>query len=391
MDALVILAIVPFKMPVVFLARADVFGNPFVVKLLHFIKILPAYRSRNGFRNLTKNNDVFEQCAEVLQHRKAIGIMPEGSQGLERRIRPLVKGVFRISFSAQELTGENVKIVPVGIDYGSLYEFGKHCIVNIGEPVSVNDYVHHFNENPAKGMNILRDELSSRLSKSTVDFRQTEKYRPFETATAINTTAMLEKMKLKDTTANRFLAQQELAKRLLKSEENEPQKTAELVSACEEYDKLIKEEKTGSETIERTPTFVELLIPAALLVLGAPFFTVGTIINILPFYGPVILRKSLKIKDRGFFTSFNYALAMLFTFPVFYTLNTVVFAIATDVAWWGVLLFAILQYPSGKFAYKWYIGACRLKQRLVYRLKRNTGNFHRIEQLRKQVIDLVMG
>ena len=143
MDAIAVHSIAPYHVPVIFLARADIFKNPTAAKILKFIKILPAFRMRDGFENLGKNNEVFEQCVEIINKNNALGIMPEGNQGEQRKLRPFVKGIFRIAFDAQQKYGlkPKVKIVPVGIDYGDLKKFGKHIIINIGKPIEVSDYM----------------------------------------------------------------------------------------------------------------------------------------------------------------------------------------------------------------------------------------------------------
>jgi 1-acyl-sn-glycerol-3-phosphate acyltransferase len=94
MDALAAISVVPHKMPVVFLARSDYFNNKLIARFLHFCKILPAFRMREGLENVDKNNDVFEVCVDVLNHNQAIGIMPEGNQGSKRKLRPLAKGIY---------------------------------------------------------------------------------------------------------------------------------------------------------------------------------------------------------------------------------------------------------------------------------------------------------
>jgi len=155
MDAIAVHSIAPYKQPVIFLARADIFNNKTAIKLLKFAKILPAFRMRDGMENLGKNNEVFEQCVEILHKNSALGIMPEGNQGEQRKLRPLVKGIFRIAFAAQQNSNvqPNVKIIPVGIDYGNLTKFGKHIIINIGKPIEVSEYMQSYAANPVSATN----------------------------------------------------------------------------------------------------------------------------------------------------------------------------------------------------------------------------------------------
>ena len=45
---------------IVFLARADIFKNKIAAKFLHFLKILPVFRIRDGKENLNNNDLTFD-------------------------------------------------------------------------------------------------------------------------------------------------------------------------------------------------------------------------------------------------------------------------------------------------------------------------------------------
>ncbi|MGC3978171.1 MAG: 1-acyl-sn-glycerol-3-phosphate acyltransferase [Paludibacteraceae bacterium] len=179
MDALSVHLILPKHKTAVFLAKADLFDSKLTAALMRFAKILPAYRKENGVENLQKNNNIFEQCVDVMRHGQAIGIMPEGGQGEEHRIRPLVKGVFRIAFEAQLQFGivREVKIIPIGLDMGDLVKSGKHLIITIGKPINIRDYIEEYQANPSVTINITKQKLRQALSESTIDIASREYYR----------------------------------------------------------------------------------------------------------------------------------------------------------------------------------------------------------------------
>jgi 1-acyl-sn-glycerol-3-phosphate acyltransferase len=136
----------------VFLARADIFKKKFVAGILRLFKILPVYRIRDGASELGKNEDVFQEAMDVLLRKKCpVAIMPEGNHGNKRRLRPLVKGIFRVAFQAQEQFGEQpgVVIVPVGIDYSNYSIFRGKLFVQFGEPIEVNKYYSSYLQNQA--------------------------------------------------------------------------------------------------------------------------------------------------------------------------------------------------------------------------------------------------
>ena len=63
MDAMVVLAM--DRKAKVFVARADIFKNPKIAKILHFLKILPIMRMRDGRDEVRKNNETIEHAVDV--------------------------------------------------------------------------------------------------------------------------------------------------------------------------------------------------------------------------------------------------------------------------------------------------------------------------------------
>ncbi len=112
--------------------------------------MLPIYRIRDGASELSKNDDIFNESMQVLHRKKSpVTIYAEGNHGDKRRLRPLVKGIFRIAFQAQESYGENpgVVLVPCGIDYSDYTNFRSKLFVQYGEPIEVSEYYAEFKEN----------------------------------------------------------------------------------------------------------------------------------------------------------------------------------------------------------------------------------------------------
>ena len=64
MDALVILAM--DRKQKVFVARADIFRNPKVAKILRFLKIMPIMRIRDGMDEVRKNTEIIHKSVDVL-------------------------------------------------------------------------------------------------------------------------------------------------------------------------------------------------------------------------------------------------------------------------------------------------------------------------------------
>lgn len=394
MDALAVHSIVPHNLPVVFLARADLFNNKLVAKLLRFGKIMPAFRMRDGVENLGKNHEVFDLCVEVLHHNKALGIMPEGNQGEQRKLRPIVKGIFRIAFSAQQKYGTQpaVKIVPVGIDLEDFVKFGKDIIIIIGKPIEVSEYMPAYAKNPVAATNKIRDRLGNDLSKLTLNLATQEHYECFETAVQVANTAVVEELRMPNDAVYHFVARQKIAERLVALEKKKPKKTEELELLCAEYTDCLKKMNLQTWVLEQAPDkSVFLLLDGLLLLIMLPVFVCGFILNILPFISPVVLRKALKVEYDGFFSSLNYSFGMI-TFPIFYILQTVLFCSFISASfWWVGMLFFITQYFFGKFAFDWYCKAKKYLAKIRYRNleRKNSTVLQQAQSLRKKIIQLI--
>lgn len=394
MDAVAVHSIAPKDIPVIFLARADIFKNKSAAKFLRFVKIMPAFRMRDGMENLGKNNEIFEQCVDVLTHNKALGIMPEGNQEIERKLRPLVKGIFRIAFAAQQ-TLENrsgVKIIPVGIDYGDIVKANKHIIINIGKPIEVSEYMAAYADNPVLATNGMRDRLRDELGKLSLDLATDQYYEGFVTATAVANHSVLRELNLPENTVNSFIARQKIAERLVSLEKNETEKIEELNSLCVKYEAVLKKINLRTWIFDRKSTkFPSLIWEGFLLLLTSVFFVSGFMLNFIPFFAPVYIRKHiLKPQFIGFFSSLQFGLGILI-FPIFYILQTLLFSSLVANSYWIVSLFFLAQYPLGKLALQWYRKMRKFLAKIRYKRleKRKSSDLINAQHIYQQIINML--
>lgn len=394
MDALAVHSVSPDNYATVFLARADMFRKKTLARILRACKIMPAFRIRDGIENLGKNNEVFDQCVEVLESNNAMGIMPEGNQELERKIRPLVKGIFRVAFSAQQKIGTsgNVKIIPIGIDMGDLYKFGKHIIINIGKPIVVLEYMTKYAENQPATTNEIRNDLSFALENLVVNLNTEKYYQAFEVATQLSNTSMLESLQLKKNTVNLFYARQEIGRKLVRIEQTHPVLAQKLDTLCANFEDVRKKLNLHINNFEhQSVRSASTALKAVELLLLSPVFLIGFALNFLPFFTPVVVRKKLKVKFEGFYTSIHYVVGIL-GFPIFYLLQAILFFSISGLSWWLILLFIPLEYLSGKWAFslfKHYKKTMGEINHSIVKTKKEKDYKHLL-QLRSAIIDIVM-
>ncbi|GAB3021241.1 hypothetical protein GCM10027284_45850 [Cyclobacterium sediminis] len=139
LDALLIATLIDLKP--YFLARASVFKNPLIAKILAFMRMVPVYRIRDGFGTISGNNKSFALCKSILKKNGKILIFPEGNHSLKRRIRPLSKGFTRIvAATLADDPSFDLIILPIGLSYQAHQKSGSKALLEIGAPISAKDY-----------------------------------------------------------------------------------------------------------------------------------------------------------------------------------------------------------------------------------------------------------
>jgi len=341
----------------VFLARADIFKGKWVIKFLTFLNIMPIFRMRDGIDNVRRNDEVFEKSLSVLLNRhNPLCLFPEGNHGDKRRLRPLVKGIFRIALLAQDAFGDKpgVKIIPVGLDYGHYQKFRSSVFVNYGKPIEVAEYYQLWKENPVNALNLLRERLADELKKLMIHISTDEYYDLYMNLRVVYNSSMRNRMGITDTSlAGRFAADKKMIEILDRHLKKSPKDIFRLNQQMEEYLNLLKQNNFRDWVIEKAKfsPFIILaeLIPAVVLL---PVFVYGFILNILPYYIPVYIAKK-KAKDPQFISTIKFVSALIL-FPITYLLWLIPGIIVLPGIWFK-LAFIVSMPLSGYAAFKYYI------------------------------------
>ena len=158
-----------------FLVRADVFKKPLIKKILASLNLMPIFRIRDGRKQLSNNEEVFEKCFSILKKQETLIIFPQGGHCRNRKIQPLSKGFTRIVFGALEkYTDLNITVIPVGITYQNSATFPCKVAVNYGEAINSRQI---FEENEkAKAILVLKDKVYKQLTKLSVHIADDENY-----------------------------------------------------------------------------------------------------------------------------------------------------------------------------------------------------------------------
>ncbi|MCX6257647.1 MAG: 1-acyl-sn-glycerol-3-phosphate acyltransferase [Bacteroidia bacterium] len=386
MDALAV--IFTQKRQAVFLARADIFKNPIQAWFLRKVKILPIYRMRDGADSLQQNEEIFRQCAGILEHNGSISLFPETTHTGKRRLQPLKKGIPRIAFLTEEKNHFKlgIKIVPVGIYYSQYENFFTILQVNYGKAINVSSLEQEYLANPKKAMLLLRDMMTESLLPLMIDIRKQEYYHFYENIRDIYDHKYLSDNSMSVNQNNKFLADKKIAAVIDNLPENENDDLRQLVLMTAEYSEGLK--KIGlRDWIFDQPQYSlsSLLFQSLSLLLLTPFILYGVICNQFPVY--LSERNAGKIKDHQFRSSVKFVMSLII-FPVYYLILIFAISFFTGSVWFYLAFIASLPL-SGRLVFYHFIWYRKLmsKFRFYFLMKKQDEQLLKLRSMRISIIN----
>ena len=387
MDALSVLC-TKDRQPV-FVARADIFQKPLIRSILHFLRILPIYRKRDGGISSDNNKETFDLILKVLDSRHAVGIMPEGTHNQFKRLQMLQKGVFRMAMQVQEKHGAapTVKIIPVGLEYTCNSKFRSGLTVRYGKAIELSDFYDTYVENSAKAYKQMQDVLMEKMREGMIDITDELYYSEIERLRVLYQKRATQKLGLDFRNAeHRLQAQQKTVAVLQDYAKSNSGEMSSFCGTVRDYLTILQKHNLRDWVIERQPYYPAGLAGRCILAIGGlPLWLLGMLFNYLPYRMSAFA--SRKIKDPQFVSSVQFV-AGLVLYPLYYIIVIVLTAIFIPCIW-GKLLMPLLIIPSGLFAFKYYISMKKLGARFRFRLNRK--ELHKAVELRKTVFDKMDG
>ncbi len=377
---------------VFYLARGDAFKKGLVSTLLESIGIIPIFRIQDGGKEgLKKNDETYERVNTLLSRNEKIIIFAEGLCIMERRLRPLKKGVPRMVFGAMEEHNlEDLTVVPVGVNYSNPSQFRGKIFCNIGAPMNVSDYMEAYKAAPAKTMNQFLADLTPRMKELIVhiDHKHTETVIAHIEDIYRHEYFLQEKLNLNDVEHD-FIFSTEVVRVINQAETQHPEKVAALAEKTNAYMSALKKHRLRDWLInparQSAVTYGMLSLRALLLVLSLPLYIRGLLGSYVP-YRLTGMITAKKVKVIEFKASFDMGIGAV----LFLLWALLQFFIAKALApnyWWaiGVLLVTVI---TGWLCL--YLSPFRKKTRGIYRtLKLKKENPALLESLRAQRAEII--
>lgn len=174
LDALLVGAFAPVELT--YLSRASVFGTR-LDWFLEAFRMVPIYRRRDGFGNLSRNKQIFAAQREKLRRGESMVMFSETEHAHTYHLRPLSRGSSRFALETQADIDREVQLVPVGINYYHLRRPGFKVSVVVGEPLPVREYMDRYRAHEARGINALREDLTDAMKECLLVPEKTDDYR----------------------------------------------------------------------------------------------------------------------------------------------------------------------------------------------------------------------
>ncbi len=341
MDALVILR--AFNDETVFGARADMFNNPFIAKLMYFIRILPMVRQRDGLRNVLKNYETQEIIVDTLKSKVRFCMFPEGRHRPAHSLQVLGKGTFRAALAANSEFGNNmpVYIVPTGIEYGDYFRYRSTSLVTFGEAINVTEIVRQLNlDNEAQIIDYLRKELFAKMSKLITYMEYDDNYAPKWALTKIRA------LGFKGSLYDKMLNNRSIVAEIEKDHEEKTEKMQELFTKVNAFEKERCKKGISIYSFGKQNLLLNVIGKGLAAVLGLPYLLFSGIVALPMWLIAEFLRK--KIRDKAFRNTavFGVKLGCNITIGVLY----IILAFCL-LPWQWALAFLALAGPAYSYIY----------------------------------------
>ncbi len=305
-----------------FLAAAAMFRNPLVARFLRACGAISVYRKEDDPDKMDPNAKAFAACFQALEGGRLIAMYPEGTTHAEARVQRIKSGAARIALGHEAARPGDLSLIPVGLTFEARKSFLGRVLVSFGEPIPVAPYLEAHRQDPCKAVDALTRAIQRAMEAELIG-----EIDPFRLSHAIVDAALWQRI--------------------------------------QGYRALLAEYRVKDEAVQaqrRRPLRRERVRHSWEAIVGFPFFVYGAVVNGLPYLIPRWLARRLAKKETDYATV--RFLASVVAFPLCWTLETWVVGWQTGAA--GAAVFALSLPLTGLVAYRYLVGAGRLRSRLRF-------------------------
>jgi glycerol-3-phosphate O-acyltransferase / dihydroxyacetone phosphate acyltransferase len=347
-----------------YLTAAALFRNPVAARFLRACGAIRVYRKTDDPNKMDPNGEAFGACFQALQRGHLIAIYPEGTTHAEPHVQRLKSGAARIALGYEARRPDELSLIPVGLTFEARRSFLGRVLVSFGEPLPVAPYVNAYRGDPSKAVDALTRAIRRAMEAELVHVERVEATELVHAVEELYRGELISEL----LTTRGLGAWETDPFRLSVTIEamdyfkaRDPWRMERLWQRIQGYRALLTEYHVKDEAVSaRRPLRRERILHSLEAILGFPVFVYGAAVNGLPYLAPRWLARRLARKETDYATA--RFLAGVVAFPLFWTIETGVVGWLTGAA--GAAVFAVSLPLSALVAYRYLVGASRLRSRL---------------------------
>ncbi len=330
------------KKMVHFLANANLFATPFGNWFYSTFFCIPIKRQIDD-RKSVDNNSSFDRVIQFLAGGGCLWIAPEGGSYWGRHWMSLKTGTARMALLTEAAHNfeRGLRILPVGLNYEAPNYFRTKIVINVGEPIDVRQYQTVHEQGFRHAVNVLTNDLEVALQALEISPSDEEE------DSLLKKIEIVMQNEFPASKKEEFFRTQSILKKI------QAEQPKDLLKQIDDYFELLKKYKLEDRSVMHFAKLSPWLkwLDWLWIIGGFPIFLYGLINNAIPSFIPYYFTNS-----RQPYIGYRATVKMvigLFTFPIFYAIQTVLVHAYFQQNWitWLYLLSLI---PSGLFAWHYF-------------------------------------
>jgi len=366
-DSLLVGGAVPRK--VHYLATAALFRNHLVARFLLACGAIPVYRKQDDPDKMQKNADTFEACFRAFGEGRLVAIYPEGTTHAEVRVQRIKTGAARLALGYEAERPGALRMIPVGLNFDARKSFRGRVLVSFGPAIPVTPYLDAYRRDPVKAVEALTDAIQWGIEAEVVHVERIDESRLVNAIQELYRDELVRELKEARGLAERQIDLVRLSRAIVDStnyfKQRDPERVERIWQSIQSYRALLAEYRVKDEAVRarlegrRARQRIRRGWEA---IAGFPFFVYGAAVNFLPYWIPRWVARRMSRKETDYAT-WRFLTAMI-ALPLFWFLETWIVARLAGPA--VALVFLVSLPLSGVIAYRYWVGAGRLRSRLRF-------------------------
>ena len=370
-DSLLVGAVLSRK--VHYLAKASLFANPILARLLMRGGVIPVYRRHDNPDGLDRSASTFTASREALLGGHVLAIYPEGTTHAESRVQRIKTGAARIALEYEASRAAegppshaSLTLVPVGLSFEARKSFRGRVLVAFGQPLLLEPHVALARKDPVTAVEGLTEAIQAAMEAEVVHVDRVDAAEVVRAVEDLYRNELVRQLRAVRNLPPESIDVFRLSRTIVEAVEyfrvHDPERVADIWRRIQHYRALltqwhVRDQEVGTR-LQSGEAHVRLRASGAAIA-GLPVFLYGAVVNALPYVVPRWLAHTFARKETDYATI--RLLASVVAFPLGWGLETWLVWRIAGAGWAGA--FALSLPLSGVLAYHYFRGLARLRAR----------------------------